>query len=104
MEIKIKEFNDNPDLVEDIASLEGCIILLKTVEGGNYMVEIKEGKFLRAADAKPTIQIESSEEVMLGIVEGKIDPLEAMNSRKLVAKTDAQRGRILRRIFYGEDF
>jgi putative sterol carrier protein len=104
MEEKLQGFNENPDLADDIASLEGCVIHLKTKEGANYMITIREGKFLRASELEPTIWLESSEEVLLDIVEGKLDPLEAMNSRKLMAKTDAPRGRILRRIFYGEDF
>jgi putative sterol carrier protein len=105
MEARGEELNNDPDKRDDIEALEGEVIQLITEEGDTYKIIVKESKLQRAHDDdKPTIFLESNEQVVLDIAKGKLDPLEVLNTRKLMAKTDAVRGRLMRRLFYGEDF
>ena len=105
MEARGEELNSDPDKLDDIEALEGEVIQLITEEGDTYKITIKDRKLQRAQDDdRPTIFLESNEQVVLDIVQGRLDPLEVLNTRKLMAKTDAVRGRLMRRLFYGEDF
>ena len=105
MEARGEELNIDPDKLDDIEALEGEVIQLTTEDGDTYKITIKDSKLLRADEGdEPTIFLESNERVILSIVKGDLDPLQVLNTRKLMAKTDATRGRIMRRLFYGEDF
>ncbi len=105
MEARGEELNNDPDKLDDIEALEGEVIQLTTEEGDTYTIMIKDSKLLRAEEGdEPTISLESNERVITAIVKGELDPLEVLNTRKLMVKTDATRGRIMRRLFYGEDF
>jgi putative sterol carrier protein len=105
MERRGEELNNDPDKLDDIEALEGEVIQLITEEGDTYKITVRNCRLQRADDDdETTIFLESNEKVVLDIVQGKLDPLEVLNTRKLMAKTDAVRGRIMRRLFYGEDF
>ena len=105
METRGEELNNDPDKLDDIEALEGEVIQLITEEGETYKITVKDSQLQRAHDDdEPTIFLESNEQIILDIVKGKLDPLKVLNTRKLTAKTDAVRGRIMRRLFYGEDF
>lgn len=105
MEAKGEELNNDPDKLDDIEALEGEVIQLITAEGDTYKIAVRNSKLQRANDDdEATIFFESSEQVILDIVKGELDPLEVLNTRKLMAKTNATKGRIMRRLFYGEDF
>ena len=105
MEARGDELNNDPDKLDDIEALDGEVIQLITDEGETYKITIKDCKLHRAdEDEEPTIFLESTEKVIMAIVKGELDPLEVLNTRKLMAKTDAARGRIMRRLFFGEDF
>jgi len=105
MERRGDELNNDPDKLDDIEALEGEVIQLITEEGDTYKITVQDCRLQRAADDdEPTIFLESNEQVIMAIVKGELDPLQVLNTRKLMAKTDAVRGRIMRRLFYGEDF
>ena len=105
MEARGEELNNDPDKLDDIEALEGEVIQLITEEGDSYKITIEDCRLLRADEAaEPTIFLESNEQVIMAIVKGELDPLQVLNTRKLMARTDATRGRIMRRLFYGEDF
>lgn len=105
MEARLDELNRDPDKLDDMDALEGEVIQLVTDKGEIYKITIKDRQLERAdEDEDPTMLMESYEEVIISIVKGELDPLEVLNTRKLMVKTDAARGRIMRRLFFGEDF
>lgn len=105
MEKKGEELNNDPDKIDDIEALDGEVIQLTTDEGEVYKIKSEDSELIRADDDEDaTITFISTKDVIMSIAKGELDPLEVLNTRKLMAKTDSAKGRIMRRLFYGEDF
>ena len=83
-----------------LASLQGEVLqIIITDVPSEFRMAFRGASVEEDPTASPTITVEGEQAVMSRILEGELDPLIAIVTRKLKAKADPVRGPLLRTIF-----
>ena len=81
-----------------LQKLQGEVLQIIITGTADYRLVFKDGSVELDPNAKPTIVAEATPDVMDAMLEGKLDPLAAILTRRLKAKIDPIRGPLLRTI------
>ena len=91
----------NSRIFPDIAKLQGEVVQIKITEGDEYNFAFRDATVTLSDGAIATIKVEAEEQIIREIIAGRLDPFEALFTRRLRTKFDPIRGPVLRRILLG---
>lgn len=87
-----------PDCQNALARLAGEVLEVRITGVAVYRLAFRDGGVAIDPDAVPTMTAEGSPEVIDAILQGALDPLAAILTRRLKASLDPLRGPLLRTV------
>jgi hypothetical protein len=94
----LTRIREAPECRRALATLSGEVLEIRITGYRTYRLAFRNGGVELDPTSTPTIAAEASIEVADAIMEGRLDPLVAMLTRRLKAKIDPIRGPLLRTI------
>lgn len=95
MLLRIRE---DPSCASALKRLQGEVLQIDIVGLAEYRLAFREGSVALDPGAQPSLRVAGAPKVMDAILEGRLDPLVAILTRRLKARIDPVRGPLLRQI------